>query len=455
MWVRVVSGLDAGRTVEVAPGKPFVVGRVQGCDLVIRDERASRQHAELAVDPAGGLVVRDLGSANGTFVDGRRVEEARLAGGETLEIAGVEIAVLARAPGEQEAPAPTWSMVGRLVDQHTRGARRATYLALGAAALALAGAAILLTRGGDQEDVPAVVRAVLPSTVLVEALRGDRRSATGSGWVLDAERGYVVTAAHVVNEGTAYRVAADGQVRPARLLANAPCEDLALLAVSGAAGLRDTALSESEAAQGETVVALGYQANAAPTDGVTSTRGVVSASHTAFRDPAADVPAYPDVVQTDTALNPGNSGGPLVDLEGRLVGVNAAARTTGSDGRPLEGQNFAIAADHARTVLADLRLEGSIGWLGLTFGYPTTEELAERKLPPGLYLTGAVPGTPAARAGLGRGGELLAGVDGRRIQGTLDSFCDAIGGRRSGERVRLTLVQPGSGRLREVTVALA
>ena len=99
MWLRVLSGADAGRTVEIpAEQGVFVLGRVQGCDLVIRDEKASRHHAELRPEPAGGLRIRDLGSANGTFVDGRRVEEAMLAGGEELKIAGVEIAVLAHAP---------------------------------------------------------------------------------------------------------------------------------------------------------------------------------------------------------------------------------------------------------------------------------------------------------------------------------------------------------------------
>ena len=127
MWLRVLSGADAGRTVELPEaGRPFILGRVQGCDLVIRDERASRRHAELRVEEAGGVRVVDLGSANGTFVDGRRVDEALLAGGEELRIAGVELAVLARRPASEggEAPPPTWSVVRRLVDSRTRGARQ-------------------------------------------------------------------------------------------------------------------------------------------------------------------------------------------------------------------------------------------------------------------------------------------------------------------------------------------
>jgi putative serine protease PepD len=454
VWLRVLSGADAGRTVELPESGPFVLGRVQGCDLVVRDERASRQHAELRAEPAGGVRVRDLGSANGTFVDGRRVDEALLAGGEELRVGGVEIAVLARRPASEggEAPAPTWSVVGRLVEHRTRSARRATWAALGAAALALAAvAAVLLVGGGDDDEVPRVVRELSPATVLVEALRGERRTATGSGWVLDARQGLVVTAGHVINAGERYRVGG----AEAALVAAAPCEDLALLRVRDADGLKAAPLGAgSRLEQGETVVALGYPANAAPGDAVTSTRGVVSATSATFRDPSPDVPAYREAVQTDTALNPGNSGGPLIDLDGRVIGVNAAARTTGSDGRPLEGQNFAIGIDRARAVLGELRKGHSLAWIGATFGYPTTDELVERKLPPGLYVTGAVPGTPAARARLGGAGEVLAGVDGRRVGSTLESYCAAIAGRRSGSRVRLTLARPG-GKSREVEVALA
>ena len=172
MWLRVLSGEDAGRTVELPEaGRPFILGRVQGCDLVIRDERASRQHAELRAEPGGGVRVVDLGSANGTFVDGRRVDEALLAGGEELRIGGVELMAPARRPVSEggEAPAPTWSLVGRLVDSRTRGARRATWVALGAAALALVAVVVVVVVAGDDDDeVPQVVRDLAPATVLVE-----------------------------------------------------------------------------------------------------------------------------------------------------------------------------------------------------------------------------------------------------------------------------------------------
>src|SRR3954449_6994621 len=101
MWLEVVCGENAGRVVEVTGTSedPFVLGRVQGSDLVIRDSRASRRHVALARTADGGLRLEDLGSANGTWVDGARVDQAVLRGGETLEIAGVRLAVHAEEPG--------------------------------------------------------------------------------------------------------------------------------------------------------------------------------------------------------------------------------------------------------------------------------------------------------------------------------------------------------------------
>ena len=136
-----------------------------------------------------------------------------------------------------------------------------------------------------------MVRDLTPSTLLVEALRGERRTATGSGWVLDAREGLVVTAGHVVNEGERYRVG--GQ--DAEVVAAAPCEDLALLRVR-AEGLETAPLGKgSGLEQGETVVALGFPANAAAGDEVTSTRGVVSSTSasSATRRPTSPPTATP------------------------------------------------------------------------------------------------------------------------------------------------------------------
>src|SRR4051812_37618157 len=112
MWMRIVSGEDAGREV-VLGSEPLVLGRQAGCDVVLRDPHASRRHAELRLLADGQVLLRDLHSANGTRVDGEAGAEAVLSGGEELELAGVRIAIFAepalaaqRVPALAAAPPP-------------------------------------------------------------------------------------------------------------------------------------------------------------------------------------------------------------------------------------------------------------------------------------------------------------------------------------------------------------
>ena len=186
--------------------------------------------------------------------------------------------------------------------------------------------------------------------------------------------------------------------------------------------------------QGETVLALGYPAGAGPGEEASSTRGVVSAARTLFRDPAPDVPAYPEAIRTDTALDPGFSGGPLVDLDRNVVGVNAAARTTGEDGRPLQGANYAIAADRARGVLDALRAGRSRAGSARTSAIPprrTSPRAASRRA------SSCSARWPAHRRRWPGSGDGRAAHGGRRaaVGRTLGGWCAATRGiaeRRAG-----------------------
>jgi S1-C subfamily serine protease len=221
-----------------------------------------------------------------------------------------------------------------------------------------------------------------------------------------------------------------------------------VLRVEGGVGGESLPLGDAD--QGETVLAFGFPEAAQQGEPASSTRGVVSAAHTGFPDPAPDVPAYRDAIRTDTALDPGFSGGPLVDLDGEVVGINAAARTTGPDDQPLQGANYAVAASRARAVLEPLRGGRSIGWTGATLGYPPAADLANRGLPQGLWIQGIVPGTGAAQAGL-KEGDYVVAVNGKPVGATLSGWCSAVAGIRSGERAELAL-DAGRGRQRMVTV---
>jgi S1-C subfamily serine protease len=435
MWLHILSGPDAGRTVQVpdAPGAPGGLGRGRGVGLVLRDERAARRHLELVPTADGRLALRDLGSANGTMLAGAAVQEAVLAGGEELQIGDVRIAVLREEPqappeGKRADDVPaedlTLSMVGRLVAHRHRPVRIAAFGGLGLAVVAVVAA--LLLSGGEDDPIPGVVRAMSRSTVLVEAARE-----RGSGFVL--RDGLVVTNAHVVNGGLPLEV----NGRTATLAGVAPCSDVALVRTD-TSGLRPVRLGDGVRG-GETVVAVGFPAGS---DTVSSTTGVVSAPATAFRDPAPDVPAYPQAILTDTALNPGNSGGPLADSDGRVVGVNAAARTSGSDGRPLQGQNYALPIQVALPVLERLRRGASPGWVGVTFTYPTVEDLSDRRLPAGIFVASVIPGTPAAAAGV-RAGDLIIGAGTSAVRETLASWCAAVGERPIGS---LTVIRDGDRR---------
>ena len=386
-----------------------------------------------------------------------------LSGGEELRIGDVEIAVMAHAPETPGggADAPTWSVVSRLVDHRTRGARRATWVALGAAGLALAAVALVLVVGGGDDDrsVPQVVRQLAPSTVLVEALRGDRRTATGTGWVLDAGDG---PGGHRGARGQRGRALPRRDRRPGAAGAARRQRAVRGPRAAAGAGRRRRAAHRPRSARAPTSSRARRWSRSAtrpappPTDEVTSTRGVVSSARTAFRDPSPDVPRYREAVQTDTALNPGFSGGPLADLDGRLVGVNAAARTTGSDGRPLQGQNYAIGIDRARRVLerAAARARRSAGPARRSAIRPR-RSCSSAGSRPGSISPARCPAPRPRAPAWAAAARCWPAVDGRPLGPSLASYCAAVAGRPGGQELKLTLARPGGGKPREVTVALA
>jgi S1-C subfamily serine protease len=347
-----------------------------------------------------------------------------------------------------------------VVERHRLRATTRTAVVVAAVAVVAAAVVVALAAGGviggDDEGpaeatIPEIVDAVRPSTVVVNSLVDGRPAGSGTGWVLDAEQGLIVTNQHVTNAGSEFTVGVGDSQREATLVAAAPCDDLALLEVEDTADLVTLPLgSQADLRQGQTVVAVGFPGTASERANLVPTTGVVSVVSTRFDLDAVDVPHYPNVIQTDAAINPGNSGGPLVDTEGRLVGVNSAGITL-LGGRDIQGQGYAIGVDRVKEVVPRLRSGRSLGWTGMGFVHvpdpgAVAADLRSAGLPvmPGLVVTHAVPGSPAAEAGFGRAPVLVTEVNGQAMDGSLPAYCSAIGDGEDGAEATFTVVEPGA-----------
>jgi len=244
-----------------------------------------------------------------------------------------------------------------------------------------------------------------------------------------------------VNGGQTYQVGVNGQLRNATVVGNAPCDDLAVLKVTPTNGLKTMPLdSQSNVKEGADIVALGYPQSASTNAKLTATSGVVSVAKTQYNEAVPDIPNYGNVIQIDAALNPGNSGGPLIRSDSkRLIGVNSAVRTVNQQGRTIQGQNYAIGVDRVKQVVNYLRTGKSLGWTGFNLNYPDAQDLAASHLPNGVKTSSGVTGTPAASAVNGKT-LLIIGVNGKPIANTLQSYCAAAGNLQSGQQATFTVM---------------
>ncbi len=211
-----------------------------------------------------------------------------------------------------------------------------------------------LRLSGETLDVAAVLDRVQQSVVSVDTevitRRGpfsDRASGAGTGLVLDDD-GYILTNAHVVADATSITVTLSGEdeARDAELVAADPDADLAVLRVDDTDGLVAAPLGSSDSVHvGDQVVAIG---NALALEGgMTVTQGIVSAVD---RSIETDEGSLDGLIQTDAAISSGNSGGPLVNAAGEVVGINTAVASD-SPGVTASNVGFAISIDSARTVV--------------------------------------------------------------------------------------------------------
>lgn len=231
--------------------------------------------------------------------------------------------------------------------------------------------------------------------------------ALGSGFVVDPA-GFVVTNHHVVAEASEIAVTLhDGTRLPARLVGSDEATDMALLKVEAGKPLAAARWGDSERVQvGDWVVAIGNPFGL----GGSVTAGILSAR-------ARDIQQgpYDEYLQTDAAINRGNSGGPLYNIEGEIIGVNTAiySPTGGS-----VGIGFAVPSSLAKPVIEQLKSEGKVrrGWLGVQV-QRLTPDIAESlgmADPKGALVTSVAPEGPAYRAGI-RQGDVITGFDGKPV----------------------------------------
>ncbi len=266
-----------------------------------------------------------------------------------------------------------------------------------------------------------------------------RRRAMGSGFLIHPD-GYIVTNAHVVEGAGPVQVRlASGRRLPARVVGRDGRVDLALLKVEAGAPLPVLPLGDSDRLRvGELVLALGHPFGLEQTVSL----GIVS------RKGAPLLAAAPvDFVQTDAAVNPGNSGGPLVNMAGQVVGVNTMAARDGTIG-------FAIPSNVVKSLLPELLTRGRVewGWLGVRIDEITEDNAAEYGLaePRGVGIQSVIPGEPAERAGL-QAKDVLLAVDGTRVASPRD-LQRLIATTPAGRTVRILLLRDGREQTLPVTI---
>jgi S1-C subfamily serine protease len=311
--------------------------------------------------------------------------------------------------------------------------------------------------GEDVRDAPArVAREVGPAVVTVVSELPSQDSffgsyqpppARGSGVIIDP-RGYVITNNHVVEDAERlYVVLADGRQQQAKLVGtDAPFSDLALVKIDGD-GYPAARLGDSDTlVQGEWVVTIG---SALGDFRNTVTIGVISALGRSLEDNGT---MLDDLIQTDAAINHGNSGGPLLSLDGQVIGINTAIIRGGE--QQAEGIGFAIPSNTVRYVAEQLIARGRVSrpYLPIEYVAITPRLAAIYRLPVdyGLYVQRIGGGSALEQAGV-RAGTIILSLGGQKLD-ERTPLLRALAQHQVGERVPIEIWQAGATRTVEITL---
>ena len=272
-------------------------------------------------------------------------------------------------------------------------------------------------------------------------------ASAGSGVIVDAERGYILTNHHVVGEADTIQISLiDGTVHDAEIVGSDPATDIAVIKVD-AEGLTEMAIGDSTGARvGDFVIAIGNPFGL----GHTVTSGIISALGRSgiSRD------GYEDFIQTDASINPGNSGGALVNMNGELIGINSAiiSRSGGN-----VGIGFAVPTEIAGSIMKQILDFGEIrrGLLGVNIQTIDAEaaEALGNDIDSGALITGIQAESAAENAGL-KVGDIIIEVNEKKVGGAAE-LRNRIGLLRSGEQVDIIYVRDNETRSAEAKLGQA
>jgi serine protease Do len=271
--------------------------------------------------------------------------------------------------------------------------------------------------------------------------QSDKRTSLGSGVIIDGQRGFILTNAHVIAKAEDISVVLlDERTFKAQLVGADPDSDLAVLRITSKETLPAIEMGRSDDLMiGETVIAIGNPFGFSHT----VTTGVVSALNRSIR---SNDTIYHDFIQTDASINPGNSGGPLLNINGDLIGINTAIYAKA------QGIGFAIPIDKARRIITDLIEYGEVvlSWTGLLLQNLDPDLAQYLKVPgeKGLLVKAVEPGSPATRSGI-RKEDILLAIEKKPVA-SISSFNQVLRDYPVDSTIHLTVLRRG----KKLSVAL-
>jgi serine protease Do len=308
------------------------------------------------------------------------------------------------------------------------------------------------------ESVPELVKRIMPSVINIRLTklvkhpaRGSRspygvipeefpENSLGSGFIID-EQGYILTNNHVIEKAEEIKVIlSDEEEFDAKVVGRDPKTDIALIKIETTKPLQPVTMGDSEKLLvGESVIAIGnpFGLERTVTAGIVSAKGRVIGSG-----------PYDDFIQTDASINPGNNGGPLINMRGEVVGINTAIIAAG------QGIGFAIPINMAKQILTQLKEKGEVtrGWLGVMI-QKVTPELAKQfglEKPEGALVAQVLEDSPAEKGGIQRE-DIIIEFDQKKVN-KVSELPRIVANTPMGKGVRVKLIRQGKEKIVDIVI---